>query len=89
MPGPRLACGRHEDGTIDCYGPEQPCPSDQERFAKKLEASVLTTIESGTVTKDLAAICQPPVSGHTTTEGFIDAIAERLKTKIDSMATAS
>jgi isocitrate dehydrogenase len=57
-------------------------------FAKKLEASVLETIESGIVTKDLAAICQPPVTGHTTTEGFIDAIAERLRTKIDHMAPA-
>lgn len=52
------------------------------QFAKRLEQSVLETIETGTVTKDLAAISVPPVRDHATTQGFIDAIAERLRTKI-------
>lgn len=50
-------------------------------FARQLEASVIETIEAGTVTKDLAAIAEPKVSGHATTEGFIQAIAERLRQK--------
>ncbi len=58
------------------------------RFAKALEQSVIDTIESGTVTKDLAAICQPPVAGHVTTEGFIGAVAERLATRVGQMAGA-
>jgi isocitrate dehydrogenase len=50
-------------------------------FAKQLEAAVIETIESGTVTKDLALIAEPKVSGHATTEGFIKAIADRLRQK--------
>jgi isocitrate dehydrogenase len=58
------------------------------RFARALEQSVIETIESGIVTKDLAGICQPPVPGHVTTEGFISAIAERLATKAGHLAGA-
>src|SRR5262245_6998521 len=54
------------------------------RFARKLEESVLETIESGTVTKDLAAISVPPLRQHATTQGFIEAIAERLKSKMEA-----
>jgi isocitrate dehydrogenase len=54
------------------------------RFAKRLEESVLETIESGTVTKDLAAISVPKVAQHATTQGFIDAIAERLRSKMEA-----
>ncbi len=50
-------------------------------FAKQLEAAVIETIEAGTVTKDLALIANPKVSGHQTTEGFITAIADRLRQK--------
>jgi isocitrate dehydrogenase len=50
-------------------------------FAKQLEAAVIETIEAGTVTKDLALIASPKVSGHQTTEGFITAIADRLRQK--------
>ena len=50
-------------------------------FARQLEASVIETIEAGTVTKDLALIAEPKVSGHATTEGFIEAIADRLRQK--------
>jgi isocitrate dehydrogenase len=51
-------------------------------FARALEDSVIDTIEGGIVTKDLAAIAQPPVARHVTTEGFITAIAERLTQKL-------
>jgi isocitrate dehydrogenase len=48
------------------------------RFAGQLEAAVVETIEGGTMTKDLALIAQPKPPSHATTQGFIDAIAERL-----------
>jgi isocitrate dehydrogenase len=50
-------------------------------FAHRLEAAVIETIEAGVVTKDLAAICEPRVAQPTTTQGFIAAIAERLRAK--------
>jgi isocitrate dehydrogenase len=53
-------------------------------FARQLEAAVIETIEAGTVTKDLAAIAEPKVSGHANTEGFIKAIADRLRQKRDA-----
>ena len=58
------------------------------RFARALEESVLATIESGTMTKDLALISEPRASGYATSEGFIDAIAERLATRVGQMAGA-
>jgi isocitrate dehydrogenase len=58
-------------------------------FARQLEASVIETIESGTVTKDLALIAVPKVNGWVTTEGFIEAIAERLRAKRDAGVTAA
>ena len=58
------------------------------RFARALEHSVLETIESGTMTKDLALISEPRASGYATTEGFIDVIAERLATRVGQMAGA-
>ena len=48
-------------------------------FARRLEAAVIATIEAGVVTKDLAAICEPRVAQPTTTQGFIAAVAERLR----------
>ena len=51
-------------------------------FAKALEASVIETIESGIVTKDLALIAVPAVPKHVTTEGFITAIGDRLARKL-------
>ncbi len=61
---------------------------DVTRFARALEASVLETIESGTMTKDLALISEPRAAGYATSEGFIDAIAERLATRVGQMAGA-
>ena len=57
-------------------------------FAKQLERSVIETIESGTVTKDLASISVPPIKNHVTTQGFIEAIAERLRAKFGVPAGA-
>ena len=51
-------------------------------FARKLEASVVETIEGGMVTKDLAAISVPPIANWLTTEGFIESIAQRLRVKV-------
>jgi len=51
-------------------------------FARALEASALETIESGTMTKDLASIANPAPGGHVSTQGFIEAIAERLRAKL-------
>ena len=53
-------------------------------FAHAVESAVIETIESGTVTKDLAAIAEPRPGGHVRTEGFIDAVAERLRARIGS-----
>ena len=49
---------------------------------------MIETIESGVMTKDLAGIAEPKPSGHATTEGFIEAIAESLQSKIESGAVA-
>jgi isocitrate dehydrogenase len=53
------------------------------RFARALEASVIETIEAGTMTGDLTRVCDPPkadpVAERATTEGFIDAVRERLE----------
>jgi isocitrate dehydrogenase len=50
-------------------------------FARRLEAAVLATIEAGIVTKDLAAVCEPRVAQPATTQGFIAAVAERLRAR--------
>jgi len=51
-------------------------------FCKRLEAAVIETIESGIMTKDLARVCDPPANQPATTEGFIDAVRERLESKL-------
>jgi isocitrate dehydrogenase len=57
-------------------------------FAHKLEASVIETIESGTMTGDLALISEPRVEKPVYLEAFIDAIAERLRRKVESGVAA-
>lgn len=52
------------------------------RFARTLEAAVVETIEGGTMTRDLARVCDPPAREVATTEGFIDAVRERLEGKL-------
>jgi isocitrate dehydrogenase len=44
-------------------------------FAKKLESVAIKTIESGVMTKDLAAIAEPRPGKYSLTEEFIDAVA--------------
>jgi isocitrate dehydrogenase len=47
-------------------------------FAHRLESVVVKTIESGTMTKDLAAIAEPRVTKYALTEEFIDKVAAQL-----------
>jgi isocitrate dehydrogenase len=47
-------------------------------FADRLERAVIGCIEAGIVTKDLVPLMDPRPAGHQSTEGFIDAVAERL-----------
>ncbi|MGE4297924.1 MAG: NADP-dependent isocitrate dehydrogenase [Desulfovibrionaceae bacterium] len=51
-------------------------------FADALEAASIETIESGTMTGDLARIAEPRPAGHVDTETFIDAVAKRLAAKL-------
>ena len=55
---------------------------DVVKFANILESSVLKTVESGIMTKDLMLIAEPPVMKYALTEEFIDAVADRLKRAI-------
>ena len=57
-------------------------------FAHRLEEAVIETIESGIVTKDLASICVLPVEKPADTEGFIVAIGDRLRAKVEAGAAA-
>jgi isocitrate dehydrogenase len=57
-------------------------------FARLLERSVIETIESGTMTKDLSLISEPRAKGHATTRGFLEAIAETLQSKLVSGAAS-
>jgi len=47
-------------------------------FAEKIEKAVIGCIEAGIVTKDLVPLMDPRPAGYQSTEGFIDAVAERL-----------
>ena len=50
------------------------------RFADCLEKAALTTVEEGVMTGDLLLVADPnPANRKVNTEGFIDAIAERLE----------
>jgi isocitrate dehydrogenase len=51
-------------------------------FAGKVESAVIGAIESGIVTKDLMPLMDPPPAAPRSTEGFIDAVAERLRAMI-------
>jgi len=52
---------------------------DVVRFADCLEKAALTTVEEGVMTGDLLLVAEPnPANRKVNTEGFIDAIAERL-----------
>lgn len=49
-------------------------------FGEKIEKAVIGCIEEGIVTKDLVPLMDPRPAGHQSTEGFIDAVAAKLKT---------
>lgn len=53
-------------------------------FARKLETSVIETIESGVCTGDIAGMSVPKVERAVTLEEFVDAIAERLRGKVEA-----
>ena len=54
------------------------------QFARALENAVIETIESGTMTKDLAGIADPAPAAPVSTQGFIEAIAARLRAKLEA-----
>ena len=56
------------------------------RFARLVEQSVIDTIESGVMTKDLALIADPRPAGHADSLGFIEAVAARLRSRVDAGA---
>jgi len=47
-------------------------------FARKIEKTVIDTVEGGVMTKDLMLIAEPHVTKYALTEEFIDAVAGRL-----------
>ena len=51
---------------------------DVTRFGENVEKAVIGCIEAGIVTKDLIPLMDPKPTGFQTTEGFIDAVADRL-----------
>ena len=55
------------------------------QFAKTLEAACIDTVESGTMTKDLA-VCihgsQPPAGSWVTTDEYLNAVAKQLETSL-------
>lgn len=53
------------------------------RMAEYIERSVIETVESGIMTKDLVPLANPPVMKYALTEEFIDAIAERLRRSVN------
>ncbi len=55
--------------------------ADVVNFAHTIEQSVIETVESGVMTKDLMLIAEPKVDRFAHTEEFIDAVVERLKKK--------
>lgn len=48
------------------------------QFGEKIEKAVIGCIEAGIVTKDLVPLIEPRPAAHQTTEGFIDAVANKL-----------
>lgn len=57
-------------------------------FARQLERTVIGTVESGIMTKDLVAIAAPPVERYVTTEEFIESLSERLQEIISNKRDA-
>ena len=57
------------------------------KFAETVEQTVISTVESGIMTKDLMLIAEPKVTKHAETEEFIDAVVDRLKPQLRSWDT--
>ncbi len=53
---------------------------DLMEFAGRLEQVVISTIEEGFMTGDLAAICEPDAKQVLDSKGFLDVLADRLQT---------
>ncbi|MGO9950692.1 MAG: NADP-dependent isocitrate dehydrogenase [Dissulfurispiraceae bacterium] len=51
---------------------------DVTAFARRVEKTVIETVEDGIMTKDLMLIAEPRVTKYALTEEFIDAVADRL-----------
>ena len=60
---------------------------DVVKFAETVEQTVISTVESGIMTKDLMLIAEPKVTKHAETEEFIDAVVDRLKPQLRSWDT--
>ena len=54
------------------------------KFAQTVEQTVIATVESGIMTKDLMLIAEPKVTKYALTEEFIDAVVDRLKPQLKS-----
>ena len=52
------------------------------KFAQTVEQTVIATVESGIMTKDLMLIAEPKVTKYALTEEFIDAVVDRLKPQL-------
>ncbi|MBI5076034.1 MAG: NADP-dependent isocitrate dehydrogenase [Nitrospirae bacterium] len=55
---------------------------DVVKFAHTVEQTVIATVESGIMTKDLMLIAEPKVTTYAKTEEFIDAVVDRLKLQL-------
>jgi isocitrate dehydrogenase len=53
--------------------------ADVTAFGERIERAVISCIEGGIATKDLIPLMNPPPAGYETTEGFIDAVAAKLR----------
>jgi isocitrate dehydrogenase len=53
-------------------------------FARQLEASVIETIEGGTMTGDLARIAEPRPPRAASTVEFIEAVERRLRARLSA-----
>jgi len=51
-------------------------------FADAVERSVIDCIEAGIITKDLMALVTPKPAAHQSTDSFLAAVAERLKSRV-------
>ena len=59
------------------------------RFAETLEAACVQTVESGKMTKDLAALATTPNTPHLSTEAFMAAVAETLAGRMQKTQQAA